>query len=108
MASRLLGGVAMTVLALSAPALAEEPIGARADEIMNLVIQDCGSCHGLTMKGGLGPALLPEKLVGKDVADLSDTIMNGVPGTPMPPWKSELSQAEANWIAERLKEGLKP
>ena len=26
--------------------------------------QDCGSCHGLTLKGGLGQPLLPGKLGG--------------------------------------------
>ena len=34
----------------------------RISELNNLLIQDCGSCHGMTMKGGLGPALTPEVL----------------------------------------------
>ena len=27
-----------------------------------LVVQDCGSCHGLTLKGGLGPDIRPQSL----------------------------------------------
>ena len=30
-----------------------EPSSARQSELRNLVVQDCGSCHGLTLKGGL-------------------------------------------------------
>ena len=33
------------------------PDAARRAELVTLVRQDCGSCHGLTLKGGLGPAL---------------------------------------------------
>jgi hypothetical protein len=31
----------------------------RQKELIHLVRQDCGSCHGMTLQGGLGPALLP-------------------------------------------------
>lgn len=80
----------------------------RAEELIYLVKQDCGSCHGMTMKGGLGPSLLPEQLDGRDPVSLSEIIINGVPGTPMPPWQGLLSTEEAVWIAEQLQEGLKP
>jgi len=62
----------------------------------------------MTMKGGLGPSLLPEHLNERDEESISDTILNGVPGTPMPPWDSFLSAEEAVWIARQLKEGLDP
>ena len=74
----------------------------RARELNNLLIQDCGSCHGLQMKGGLGPALLPQNLHGKSADYLSAVILHGRPGTAMPPWKALLSETEARWIAERL------
>lgn len=74
----------------------------------NLLIQDCGSCHGLTMKGGLGPALLPENIVERDDDFLADIIMEGVPGTPMPPWKFLINRDEALWMVRKLKQGLKP
>ena len=79
---------------------------ARARELAYLVRQDCGSCHGMTLKGGLGAPLLPEILAGKHEDDLAAIILDGMPGTPMPPWRPLLTEAEAAWIARALKEGL--
>jgi cytochrome c55X len=87
-------------------ALATEPDAARRDELIHRLRHDCGSCHGLTLKGGLGPALLPADLVERDNDVLLDVIMNGIPGTPMPPWKFELSESEARWLIAKLKKGL--
>lgn len=77
----------------------------RKNEISHIVKQDCGSCHGMTLKGGLGTAILPEDLINKPVDFLSYTIMNGRPGTAMPPWKAIFTQSEAHWIAQQLKQG---
>jgi cytochrome c55X len=33
-------------------------------------------------------------------------ILDGIPGTPMPPWRSELTPAEAAWLVDRLRRGL--
>lgn len=92
------------------PALAAavEPTPARQGELLHLLKHDCGSCHGLTRKGGLGPPLLPADLAGQDPAVLALVILEGVAGTPMPPWKSELSAADAVWLAERLQQGEAP
>lgn len=79
---------------------------ARERELTYLVRQDCGSCHGMTMKGGLGSPLLPETLAGKHEDVLASIILDGMPGTPMPPWRPMLTEAEAVWIARALKEGL--
>ena len=54
------------------------------------------------MNGGLGPPLLPGDLNGKDEEDLVEVILDGVPGTPMPPWRFELSREEAVWMVHRL------
>lgn len=75
---------------------------------MHLLKQDCGSCHGLTMKGGLGPALLPAALRGKDEGALVSIILDGVPGTPMPPWRFELDDEEAAWLVRQLAQGISP
>jgi len=80
---------------------------ARQDQLMHLLKQDCGSCHGMTLKGGLGPALLPENLKDKPALFLTNTIMHGRPGTAMPPWKEILSQQEAEWITKQLVKGVK-
>lgn len=78
----------------------------RRSELITLVRQDCGSCHGLTLKGGLGPALLPVNLKDKPESYLKTVILHGMPDTAMPPWKRFLSDAEAQWIVSNLKEGF--
>ena len=78
---------------------------ARQNELTHLVKQDCGSCHGMTLKGGLGPALLMENLQDKPILFIQNTILYGRPGTAMPPWKTLLTEQEALWIAEQLKQG---
>jgi cytochrome c55X len=83
------------------------PPAKRQAVLRNLLIQDCGSCHGLRMRGGLGPALLPADLTGKPAAYLEATILDGRPGTAMPPWRPFLSEGEALWIAQQLKAGLR-
>jgi len=78
----------------------------RKAELTVLVRQDCGSCHGMTLKGGLGKPLLPQSIAVFDVDELAEIILEGVPGTPMPPWKELLSRQDANWIADTLKKGF--
>ena len=87
---------------LSGMAGASEPEAQRQKELVHLVRQDCGSCHGMTLKGGLGPALLPENLRDKPAEGLVATIYYGRPGTPMPPWSQFMSEAEAAWIVDKL------
>ena len=79
----------------------------RQAELLNMLKHDCGSCHGLTMRGGLGPSLLPTAMHGKSADFLAATILYGRPGTPMPPWRPFLSQREALWMAERIRKGVK-
>jgi cytochrome c55X len=81
---------------------------ARQQELHNLVLQDCGSCHGLTMKGGLGKPLLPSALSPFPEDALANVILDGVRGTPMPPWRGLITEEEALWIARELKLGIKP
>lgn len=79
---------------------------ARQSELTALVRQDCGSCHGMTLKGGLGSALLPKNVAHLEAGGIAQIILDGVPGKPMPPWRGLISEADALWIAERLKEGF--
>ncbi|WP_297528211.1 c-type cytochrome [Thiohalobacter sp.] len=81
------------------------PDAARQAALRTLVAQDCGSCHGLTLKGGLGPALTPDALAGKPDTLLLSTVLDGRPGTAMPPWRPFLSEAEARWIIDQLRAG---
>ncbi len=65
-----------------------------------IYVTHCLPCHGSTGEGNgpVAPMLdkPPANLVGEDVRGDSDKellqiIRNGVPGTPMPPWKENLS-----------------
>ena len=67
-----------------------------------LVLQDCGSCHGLTRKGGLGPDLRAGALRHWDAAGLTQVILDGIPGTAMPAWRPIMTEADAAWIADYL------
>jgi cytochrome c55X len=98
--------VAVTFFADSWAEPALDRDATRRSELVTLVRQDCGSCHGLTLKGGLGPALLPEVLKDKPAEYLRLVILQGLPGTAMPPWKRFLTEAEAQWIVANLQKGF--
>lgn len=72
--------------------------------LKRLVHQDCGSCHGLSLKGGLGPDLRSETLEHYDPEILTGVILDGIPDTAMPPWRPLISEEEAEWIARYLLE----
>lgn len=78
----------------------------RRAELIRLVRQDCGSCHGLTLQGGLGPPLTPDALAGKPMEGLAATILHGRPGTAMPGWRRFVNEAEAEWIVTNLQKGF--
>ncbi|MBT5744764.1 MAG: cytochrome c [Gammaproteobacteria bacterium] len=95
-----------TLLLLPLYALAAEPLSEqRKEEIGQIVQQDCGSCHGLTLKGGLGPNLDPARLAQYPDGFLKVTILHGRPGTPMPPWGPLFSGDEIHYIATQLRSG---
>lgn len=87
-------------------AQAEAPTPQRRQEIIHLVRQDCGSCHGMTLQGGLGTPLTPEALKEKPPEGLAATIYYGRPGTAMPPWQRFLSEAESRWVVDQLMAGF--
>lgn len=103
---------ALTALAAVSPtALDPTPMPAassavapdRAVVLRHLLIQDCGSCHGLTLGGGLGPPLQRQSLSDKPVPYLAAIILHGRPGTAMPPWSAILTAPEGEWLARELK-----
>jgi cytochrome c55X len=87
------------------PTAAAAPRPERQRELLHLLKQDCGSCHGMRLTGGLGPALTPAALRTKPAASLVATIVSGRPGTAMPPWRRFLSEAEAEWLVARMVAG---
>ncbi|MCX4024845.1 c-type cytochrome [Spartinivicinus marinus] len=74
--------------------------------LLHLLKQDCGSCHGMLLKGGLGPPLLMKNLEDKPIELIINTILYGRPGTAMPPWQGLLSTQDATWLAQQLKTGV--
>lgn len=102
-----MAGLTLLVGLLGATAWAgDAPISERRQvELRHLLLQDCGSCHGMTLKGGLGPSLRPQRLKQLPAPMLKTAILDGRPGTPMPPWRGLLTEAEAAWLVERLQSG---
>ena len=90
----------------SAAAAVAEPPAARQATLLHRLKHDCGSCHGMTLKGGLGPALLPARLAQRSDEELVEIILDGRPVTPMPPWTFEIHPTEAAWLVRQLKKGL--
>ena len=99
---------ALLLAAVLAPAaLAQSaPDGARQRELVHMVRQDCGSCHGMHLTGGLGPALDAARLAQWPLGTLVATIRQGRPGTPMAGWAPLLTRDEAAWIARQLQRGF--
>ncbi|MBI5120631.1 MAG: cytochrome c [Rhodospirillales bacterium] len=98
----------LAALALAIPPAQAAPDLERQKELLEFLRQDCGACHGMTLKGGLGSPLLPGNLTGYDPQGLAEIILNGKLGTPMPPWKDLLTQDEAEWLAQGLVRGAFP
>lgn len=96
--------IALASWASAGAALAEVPPG-RQTELLYLLKHDCGSCHGMTLKGGLGKPLEPSSLQSRSDDDLAGVILDGMPGTPMPPWRPLLTPEEVRWLVGALRDG---
>ncbi|MWJ28959.1 cytochrome c [Halomonas sp. ZH2S] len=84
------------------PLMALDIDTAREKELETLLYQDCGSCHGMTLKGGLGPALTRERMNTYPRDGLARLILQGISGTAMPGWEGLLSEQDARWLADHL------
>lgn len=96
------------------PAEESEEAGVEVEEVIDLetaTIADqplaqffsdtCGGCHGLNREGGTGPALVPSRLPAPPEFYFQ-TIVEGRPGTIMPPWGSQLSDDEINILVQYI------
>ena len=92
---------------LSVPlwAAATEPPAARQAELLHMLRHDCGACHGLRLDGGLGPPITSAAVAKYPPEVLVQTILEGRPGTPMPPWKALLSPADVWWMVHVIRRG---
>jgi cytochrome c55X len=82
------------------------PDATRQRELVRMVRQDCGSCHGMRLTGGLGPPLDAARLAQWPLEALVATIYQGRPGTPMPGWAPLISREDTVWIAQQLQQGF--
>lgn len=96
------------LMAAILPALAQgTPLEREEQQAMwHLLLQDCGSCHGMTLKGGLGPALPAQRMRELGDENVQAVIRHGRPGTPMPPWGERLSDAQIAYLSEILRAGI--
>jgi len=100
--------MALAMLLSATAAFAAGPAPARQAELARLLRDDCGACHGMTRQGGLGSPLTAAALAGKPSEGLVATVLQGRPGTAMPPWQPFMTQDEARWLIERLQAGDAP
>ena len=77
----------------------------RQSELRDFVEKNCPACHGMWMTGSLGPELSKANLQHLSVNAVTFTILYGRPAKGMPPWEAQLSEQDAYWIAEFLKQG---
>ncbi|MFA7428702.1 MAG: cytochrome c [Rhodospirillaceae bacterium] len=100
--------LAAILLLTALPVAAQDIAPQRVAALETMLIQDCGSCHGLRMTGGLGLPLTPDALADWSDDSLVATILGGRPGTAMPPWEALLSPDDARWMVDRLRQGVTP
>ncbi len=98
-------GLLLAAIAQAAVAQSD-PNPARQKELVRMVRQECGFCHGLRLTGGLGSPLTAEAMKDRPAETMVAVIQHGIPGTAMPPCAPYLSEAESAWIVGRLKEGF--
>lgn len=98
--------IVIASMSLEAAAAGGPPDAQRQAELTRLVREDCGSCHGMRLTGGLGSALTVDALRDKPAEALVATVMYGRPGTAMPPWWTMLSEADVRWIVAQLAAGF--
>ena len=104
--TRPLPALVAALIAAGAAQAQPDPSPQREHALVRIVRQDCGACHGMQLTGGLGPPLTAQAMRDRSIESIVATTLNGRPGTPMPPWRSMLSETDALWIAEQLRAGF--
>jgi len=76
--------------------------GTSSMDVANVFEKECQGCHGPNHEGGVGADLRPNKIAKKNSYMLAQTILNGRPGTAMPPFKDKLNKADAQKMVDYL------
>jgi glucose/arabinose dehydrogenase len=84
-------------------ALGQSKIG--TGSIMELYTQNCASCHGQNMEGGLGSSLIDDiwKYGGSD-EEIAKVVRDGVPEMGMVPWKDVLADDQIRALVILMRE----
>ncbi len=66
----------------------------------------CAGCHGDKRQGvsGFAPELTPDSLERLNHTEIQDILLNGKPGTAMPPFEAMLSQEEIDALVRLIKD----
>ncbi|HEV3485635.1 MAG TPA: cytochrome c, partial [Vicinamibacterales bacterium] len=99
------GAEPLQTLQTTAWAQSSAPSGRRVPERAALFAQFCASCHGPKLQGGSATRLVDEEWKhGKDDESLAKVIVNGVPGTPMAPFKEVLTDPQIRELVFYIRE----
>jgi len=90
--------ITLTVLCVFCLTTLAAPSMSRQNELRHMVKHDCGSCHGFTLQGGLGPTLRPQFIAPKGEEYLMRVIKHGIAGSAMPAWSPMLSDSDITYI----------
>ena len=97
-ASRLLGAFLLLPVLVHAQQF-------RMGKIADVYAQNCASCHGDRMQGGLAPSMQDDEwLVGGDDESLSLAISKGIPERGMPAWGGMFSEKEVRALVIFIRE----
>ncbi len=75
----------------------------RQMELKGLIENVCSACHGKDLTGGQCPSLTPKALANKPDNMLVQTILQGRNNTAMSAWKDLMTETEAKWIIQLLR-----
>src|SRR5262245_57595226 len=82
--------LSVTAFAQSQPPRLAPPTDANAGK--QVFDSQCAWCHGTDGEGGTGPNLRDKLRHATDEKSIVDIVMNGIPGTEMPSFRSPLTE----------------
>ncbi len=102
----LVAGAVVGVVTSHAPLRSQSPAPTAAlPNAAGLYGSLCANCHGPTLQGGQGPSLVDAEWTHGDTdADISRVIRDGVPGTPMLPFRSALTDLQIRSLVIHVRE----
>lgn len=71
--------------------------------VVKLYQDACSGCHGPQRQGATGPALIPQRIGGVGDEFIKTILLNGRPGTAMPPWKGVITDSQISDLISYIK-----